>query len=142
MPKMTIKRYSHSALSVIEAVGLFIIAVATVVATYHEVVKMVLSREVTLADILLLFIYLEIFAMIAIYVNAHRLPVRMPIYIAMVALARYLILDMKEMDNWQMITVSGAIFILALTVLLHRYGHVRFPYPDSEKFQPPRQDAD
>lgn len=141
MPKVTLKRYSHSALSAIEGVGLFIIAIATVVATYHEVVKMLVTREVTLADILLLFIYLEIFAMIAIYVNAHRLPVRMPIYIAMVALARYLILDMKEMDNWQMITVAGAILMLALTVLVHRFGHVRFPYQDSERLNMRDTDA-
>jgi protein PsiE len=56
-------------------------------------------------------------------------------YIAMVALARYLILDLKEMNEWRMLAVAGAIFLLTVGVLVIRYGHVRFPYNEdhSEK---------
>jgi protein PsiE len=49
-------------------------------------------------------------------------------YIAMVALARYLILDIKDMNEWRMLAVALAIFMLTLGVLAIRYGHVRFPY--------------
>lgn len=126
--KRDVKVFAYGSLNLIEGVGLFIVTLATLVATGQEVVLMINAGKVTLADILLLFIYLEVFAMITIYLKAHRLPVRMPIYIAMVALARYLILDMKAMDNWRMLAVAGAIFMLAATVLLHRYGHTRFPY--------------
>jgi protein PsiE len=49
-------------------------------------------------------------------------------YIAMVALARYLILDIKEMTEWRMLAVAAAIFLLTLGVLAIRYGHIRFPY--------------
>ena len=52
----------------------------------------------------------------------------MRLYIAMVALARYLILDIKEMTEWRMLAVAAAIFLLTLGVLIIRYGHVRFPY--------------
>ena len=48
------------------------------------------------------------------------------------ALARYLILDMAEMDEWHLLAVSGAILLLTLSVLLIRYGHIRFPYPEDD----------
>jgi protein PsiE len=47
-----------------------------------------------------------------------------------VALARYLILDMKAMDNWRILAVAGATLVLGAAVLLIRYGHLRFPYAD------------
>jgi protein PsiE len=61
---------------------------------------------VTLADLLLFFIYLEVLAMVAIYLESGKLPVRMPLYIAIVALARYMILDMKSLDTWRMLGVA------------------------------------
>ena len=93
---------------------------------------MVHVARVTLADLLLLFIYLEVFAMVGLYYGTGRLPVRFPLYIGMVALARYLILDMKAMDEWRMFAVTGSILILALAVLLIRFGHLRYPYPGDE----------
>jgi len=51
----------------------------------------------------------------------------------MVALARYLILDVKEMTDWRMLAVAGAILMLTLAVFLIRFGHVRYPYPGDEK---------
>ena len=66
--------------------------------------------------------------MIGQYFKSGQLPVRFPMYIAMVALARYLILDIKEMTEWRMLAVAAAIFLLTLGVLIIRYGHVRFPY--------------
>lgn len=81
-----------------------------------------------LADLLLLFIYLEVLAMVVIYLKSGQLPIRIPLYIAIVALARYMILDMKAMDSWRMLAVAGAALILAVTILVIRYGHVRYPY--------------
>jgi len=68
--------------------------------------------------------------MVAIYLDSGKLPVRMPLYIAMVALARYMILDIKSMDNWRIISVAGAILTISFAVLLHRYGHTKLPYND------------
>jgi len=65
------------------------------------------ARTVTLADLLLLFIYLEVLAMVKIYLASGKSPVRMPLYIAIVALARYMILDMKSLDMWRTLGVAG-----------------------------------
>ena len=48
----------------------------------------------------------------------------------MVALARYLILDIKDLDVWRMLAVSGSVLLIAVAVLIIRYGHVRFPYAE------------
>ncbi|HSO99940.1 MAG TPA: phosphate-starvation-inducible PsiE family protein, partial [Thioalkalivibrio sp.] len=101
-----------------------------------EVMLMIEQREVRLGDLLLLFIYLEVLAMVGIYVKSGQLPVRMPIYIAIVALARYLILDMKGMDFWQIMGVTLGVLLLAAAVLVIRYGHVRYPYESYEVDEP------
>ena len=123
-------RFALSLLSIIEHVGLAIITVATVIAGYLEVMVMVEARTVTLADLLLMFLYLEILAMVAVYYRSGQLPVRFPIYIAIVALARYIVLDTKNMDDIRMLAVTASILLLAGAVLLIRYGHVRYPYDE------------
>jgi protein PsiE len=60
------------------------------------------------------------------------LPVRFPIYIAIVALARYLVLDMKSLDEMRLIGVTVGILLLTLAVLALRYGHSRLPYEDGD----------
>jgi len=117
----------------VENVGLIVIAIATVIAGAQEIDLMIEHRSVQLADLLLLFIYLEVLTMVGLYLESGQLPVRMPLYIGMVALARYLMLDMKEMDVWRMVGVSASVLVLALAVLVVRYGHVRFPYGRGEE---------
>ena len=123
---------AHRTIRWVENLGLIVIAVATVVAMGSEIILMFKQQAVQLADLLLLFIYLEVLAMVSIYLESGQLPVRIPLYIAIVALARYLILDMKNMDNWRMLGIAGASMILAATVLIIRYGHIRFPYEKKE----------
>ena len=123
-----LRRFFSGGLDFVEYLGLLIIGVATTVAIYQEVVVMVAAHKVQLADLLLMFLYLEVLAMIGQYFKSGQLPVRFPMYIAMVALARYLILDIKEMNEWRMLAVATAIFLLTLGVLIIRYGHVKFPY--------------
>lgn len=130
---MQINKLGHKAIVFAENIGLIIIAIATVIAVSAEVASMISVKTVTLADLLLLFIYLEVLSMVAVYLDTGKLPVRMPLYIAIVALARYLILDMKSMDNWRMLGVSGAILLIAVSILLHRYGHTKFPYDEDSK---------
>ena len=125
-----IKRINQSALHLLEHVGLGVIAVATVVAGYGEVMVMVNAGAVTLADLLLMFLYLEVLAMVAIYYEQGKLPIRFPLYIGMIALARYLIIDMKNISELRMLVVAGAILLLAVAVLAIRYGHVHLPYRD------------
>lgn len=129
-------RFPRTALNVLgmlEAVGLIIITLATLVAGVVEVRIMIDAGTVTLADLLLLFLYLEILAMVGVYFQSGQLPVRFPIYIAIVALSRYLVLDMKSLDVWKMLGVTASILLLAAAVLVIRYGHTRFPYDEHQK---------
>lgn len=128
---MNEKQIAKNGLKLIEYCGLFIITVATLIAGLQELIMMFELRRVTLADLLLLFIYLEIIAMVAVYMDSGKLPVRMPLYIAIVALARFLALDVKELESWKVISVSAAIVLLAAAVLIIRYGHLRYSYKDS-----------
>lgn len=128
-----INRIGHTALVWVQDIGLLIIAISTAFAVAIEIKVMLDAGTVTLADLLLLFIYLEVFAMVSIYLESGKLPVRIPLYIAIVALARYLILDVKGMDVWKVLGVSGAALVLALTVLVIRFGHTRFPYDGHHK---------
>jgi len=129
----------------IEDLGLWLVLAATLIAAAMEIAQMVEARAVTLTDILLLFIYLEVITMVDVYWRSGKLPVRMPLYIAMVALARYIILEAAHLDAWQVVGLSGAILVLALAVLVIRFGHLRLPYPETEEYNrdaeplPPRQ---
>ncbi len=114
----------------IEWIGLAIILAATIIAIGQEVYIMFLQHEVLLKDILQLFIFLEIITMIGLYFSSGKLPIRYPIYIAIVAIARYISIGMKEMDGWMIIALSCAIFILSLAVLAIRYGHIYMPYAE------------
>jgi len=127
-----ISAIGHKALVWVQDFGLLIIAIATIIAVGIEVASMIEAMTVTLADLLLLFIYLEVLAMVAIYLKSGKLPVRMPLYIAIVALARYMILDMKSLDTWRMLGVAGAALLIALSILVIRFGHARFPYDKEE----------
>ncbi len=125
-------RYAGLVLRWVEDIGLAVIGVATVVAGWQEVQVMIGAGKVTLADLLLMFIYLEVLTMVGLYFESGKLPVRFPLYIGMVALARYLILDMKDLDVWRMLGVSSSIVLLAIAVLAIRYGHTRYPYKEDE----------
>ena len=128
-----LRKVFSGGLDLVEYAGLLVIAFATTVAMYQETMVMVSSHRVALADLLLMFLYLEVLAMIGQYLKSGQVQVRFPLYIGMVALARYLILDLKDMSEWRMLAVAAAILLLTIAVLAIRYGHVRYPY---------REDAD
>jgi len=127
-----LKNSGYKALVIVEDIGLLVIAISTVIAMGFEIVSMFKVMAVTLADLLLLFIYLEVLAMVGIYLKSGKLPVRMPLYIAIVAIARYMILDMKNLDTLRVLGLSGAVLVLAISILSIRYGHTKFPYEDKE----------
>lgn len=127
-----VQRVGKNLLTWVQDLGLLVVAIATIAAIGIEIAAIIKARNVALADLLLLFIYLEVLAMVAIYLESGKLPIRIPLYIAIVALARYLILDMKDMATWRMLGVAGAALLLAITVLVIRFGHTRYPYHSDE----------
>jgi len=126
------RQYARATLAIVESTGLLIITLATIVAMYQEVMVMVNAGRVALADLLLMFLYLEVLTMVGLYYQSGKLPVRFPLYIAIVALARYIILDVKEMTEWRLLAVSASILVVAMGVLLIRYGDLRLAYPAEE----------
>ncbi|QSX34873.1 phosphate-starvation-inducible PsiE family protein [Shewanella avicenniae] len=128
------RKYGAKSLKAVEHVVLLLIAIATIVAIGQEGVHIIQAGVVELADLLLLFIYLEVLAMVANYAESGKLPVRMPLYIAIVALARYLILDMKAMEDWRVLAVSISTLVLAFTVIVIRWGQLKMPYPPHQEY--------
>ena len=115
-----------------ETIGLAVVFFATMISIGMEVWHMIENQKVELGDLLLLFIFLEVVSMVGIYYESHRVPVRFPIYIAMTALSRTLILDFRSLEPWLVVAVGGTILVLALAVLAIRYGHLKFPYGDKD----------
>lgn len=128
-----LKRTGNRALGLVEDVGLLVVGVMTVIAMGQEVWTVILNRHVSLADLLLMFIYLEVLAMVGLYLKSGKLPVRMPLYIVIVALARYMALDMKNLETWRMLGLAGAILVVAMAILVIRFGHARYPYDETDK---------
>ncbi len=131
-PKLSNDHAVMKAIQVIEWFALFLITICVIIAVYQEVMLMVSLRRVALHDILLLFIYLEVLAMVALYLTSGKLPVRYPIYIAIVAIARFIILDLKDLDAVDVIWLSAAMLVLTFAALVLRYGHAKLPYEYKE----------
>lgn len=108
-------------IKITEKALLAIIALLTVLATFEEVMKIYIASSVQLADLLLLFIYTEVLGMIGIFFVSNRIPITLPIFIAMTAIARLIILQGKEMDMSFLLYEAGAILVLAIAVLVVRY---------------------
>jgi protein PsiE len=109
--------------------ALFAIGATTVWSGATAFVAMVAQGRASLGDILLLFIYLEIGAMVGIYFKTTRLPVRYLIYIAITALGRVLIeiVGAEHRTGMDILIVTGAILLLSFAVLVLRYGSSTFP---------------
>ena len=126
-----IKSQATNTIVTIEKGLLGLIAVLTVIATAQELVDIVNARKVDLADLLLLFIYTEVLGMIGVFYASNRIPITLPLFIAMTAIARLIILQGKEMDASVLIYEASAIAIIALACLI-----IRFKPPWTYKYQP------
>ena len=109
--------------------ALFALGATTVWSAVAAFLSMVQRNRAELTDILLLFIYLEIGAMIGIYFKTTRLPVRYLIYIVITALGRVLIelVGAEHRTGMDILVISGAILLLSFAVLILRFGSYRFP---------------
>jgi len=111
---------------------LFVIGAAVVWSAMTTFIGMAESGQFTIEDILLLFIYLELLAMVGIYFKTNHMPVRYLIYVAITALTRMLISNIQASHEPEqsVLYISGAILILALATLILRYGSFNYPYRD------------
>lgn len=114
--------------------ALFGIGAITAWAAVDAFLGMVAKGHVTVDDILLLFIYLELGAMVGIYFKTNHMPVRFLIYVAITALTRLLISDVSHHHRPDMgvVYISGAILLLAVAILVVRFASSRFPAAATE----------
>jgi phosphate starvation-inducible membrane PsiE len=114
--------------------ALFGIGATIVWSAVHDYLDMVRSGHATLEDILLLFIYLELGAMVGIYFRTQRLPVQYLIYIAITALSRHLVIDVQKVSDefhiHLLLSTAGAIAILSLAILVLSYTSVKYGCPE------------
>lgn len=112
----------HWTTVVSEKFMLGVIGCLTLVAAGLDVYEMFIARDIALADLFLLFIYVEIIGMVGAYYSTHIIPVTFPIIIAVTAMCRLLILQGKESEPWVLISSAGAILILAGAVYILNIG--------------------
>ena len=100
-------------IGLVEKSFLIIIAFFTVAAMAQEVLLLIENRRVELKDLLLMFIYAEVLGMLAAFYSSHRIPITIPLFIAITALSRLIILQGKEGDPSILLYESGAIVLIA-----------------------------
>ena len=100
-----------------------IILISTVIAVGIEIYKMYQNMSVTLADLLLMFLYLEVLAMVRVFWNQQSIRITLPLLIAITALARFIILQGKEMDPTALVYEAVAIVLIAGAIVILRLRH-------------------
>ena len=113
-----------------EKILLVIIAVLTLIAVALELITLGSELKLELADLLLLFIYLEVFGMAVVYYRAQTLPVTLPVLIAITGITRLIILQGKDFEPSILLYEAGAIFLLAIA-----YGVLTWANSKSQKLK-------
>ena len=102
---------------------LIIILISTVVSVFLEIYNMYQVKTVTLADLLLMFLYLEVLAMVRVFWEQQSISITLPLLIAITALSRFIILQGKEMDPSALVYESSAILLIAIAIVVMRLRH-------------------
>ena len=102
---------------------LIIILISAVVAVFLEIYNMYQVKTVTLADLLLMFLYLEVLAIVRVFWEQQSISITLPLLIAITALSRFIILQGKEMDPSALVYESSAILLIAIAIVVMRLRH-------------------
>ena len=105
----------------IQLLALVIILIATIIAFGIEVYQMISIQKVTLADLLLLFLYLEVLAMVRVFWESQSIQITLPLFIAITALSRFIILQGKSINPEVLLYEAGAIVLIAVAILVLRF---------------------
>ena len=105
----------------IQLLTLIIILISTVIAIGSELYQMFKIQTVTLADLLLLFLYLEVLAMIRVFWESQSIQITLPLFIAITALSRFIILQGKSINPDILVYEAGAILLIAFAILVLRF---------------------
>tara|TARA_B100001057_G_C22613467_1_gene857524 strand:- start:62 stop:457 length:396 start_codon:yes stop_codon:yes gene_type:complete len=116
-----------------ERILLVCIAIATLCATIFEIYTLIDNRRVELADLLLLFIYTEVLGMVGVFYRSGSIPITLPLFIAITALSRMIILQGKGSDPQNLLYEAGAILMLAVAVLIIKPSSIYSLVPSKSK---------
>ena len=123
----------NSTIRNIQLVAVLIVLIATVVAFFLEIHTMYENRNISLADLLLMFIYIEVIGLVRSYWETRSVRITYPMIIAITALARFIILQDKDQDPSNSIYISLAILIVALATVIIRFRNSKFLKIDTSK---------
>lgn len=130
----TVQKTGDHAVELFHYLALFVIGATIVWSAGYEYYQVMQKGHAELKDILLLFIYLELGAMIGIYFKTHRLPVQFLIFIAITALSRHLVIDVQHVSDsfhlYLLLSISGAIVLLSIALLILTYAAYRYGRPE------------
>jgi len=115
----------YESIVVVEKAILVLIAGFTVYAVGLEMYSVILARSVKLTDLLLFFIYAEVLGMVAGFYKNREIPITIPIFIAITALSRLIILQGKEINAINLIYESGAVLLLAIAAVILRWNLIK-----------------
>ena len=107
----------------LQLVLLTIILISTVIAVGIEIKNMFINQSITLADLLLMFLYLEVLAMVRVFWDQQSISITLPLLIAITAIARFIILQGKEMDPSGLVYEAVAIVLIASAIVILRLRH-------------------
>ncbi len=125
--RKTINKVGVNLIDVFHVIGLFVIGATVVWSAIHEYF-IIMNNDVgfaSLKNILLLFIYLELGAMVGIFFKTNKLPVLFLIFIAITAITRFMVIDMKELildDKFKLLILVASILILVLSALILKFA--------------------
>jgi phosphate starvation-inducible membrane PsiE len=135
--KEKLDRLGDSLVSGFQLVALFVIGATIVWSAAHDYIGMISAGRARLDDILLLFIYLELGTMVGIYFKTDRLPVLFLLYVAVTALTRFLVVDIKDLPVTSLLVGTGSILVLTLAVLVLQIAASKFAASDPLPNPPP-----
>jgi protein PsiE len=121
---MVMKDAVSSFVSFIEKAVIFVILASTITAIIFEILKMINAQYVELADLLLLFIYVEVIGMVRVYMISNRVRMTYPLFIAITALSRLIILQGKDSNPDLLLYEAGAIVLVAIAVVILRIRYI------------------
>ena len=117
----------------IQLLTLIIILISTIIAIGSELYQMFKIQTVTLADLLLLFLYLEVLAMVRVFWESQSIQITLPLFIAITALSRFIILQGKSINPEILVYEAGAILLIALAILVLRFRNSSIVGLDKKK---------
>ena len=121
---MVMKDAVSSFVSFIEKAVILVILASTITAIIFEILKMINAQYVELADLLLLFIYVEVIGMVRVYMISNRVRMTYPLFIAITALSRLIILQGKDSNPDLLLYEAGAIVLVAIAVVILRIRYI------------------